>query len=89
MDDRTILLLYFLLHGNSLFLSYVLARTDIDNLVGGTFLSDFPDIPNTATLIQRNRREASAKLYGTNFAAYSQPRCFLQQKPSAVGIVIN
>eukprot|EP01116_Phalansterium_solitarium_P001835 TRINITY_DN11658_c0_g1_i1.p1 TRINITY_DN11658_c0_g1~~TRINITY_DN11658_c0_g1_i1.p1 ORF type:complete len:667 (+),score=182.72 TRINITY_DN11658_c0_g1_i1:1116-3116(+) len=33
VDDRAILMLYFLLHGNSLFLSYVHARTDIDTLV--------------------------------------------------------
>jgi hypothetical protein len=32
-DEQTILLLYFLLHGNSLFLSYALARTDLDTLI--------------------------------------------------------
>jgi hypothetical protein len=32
-DERTVLLLYFLLHGNNLFSSYVLSRTDIETMV--------------------------------------------------------
>lgn len=32
-DEQTVLLLYFLLHGNKLFLSYALARTDLDTLI--------------------------------------------------------
>lgn len=32
-DDRTILLLYYLLHGNPQFISYVQSRTDLDTLL--------------------------------------------------------
>jgi hypothetical protein len=32
-DERTVLLLYFLLHGNNLFSSYVLSRTDIETMI--------------------------------------------------------
>lgn len=35
-DERTVLLLYFLLHGNNLFSSYVLSRTDIETMVSHT-----------------------------------------------------
>jgi hypothetical protein len=40
-DERTVLLLYFLLHGNNLFSSYVLSRTDIETMVRTRENSDY------------------------------------------------